>query len=52
MHDDHEPRPELLESQLAAARLYWKDDPAIYEMKRMAGLKADLPERADAGPRQ
>ena len=47
MVDDHEPRPELLEGQLIAARLYWKDDPAICEMKRMAGLKAELPERSD-----
>jgi hypothetical protein len=35
------------ERELAAATLYWKDDPAICEMKRAAGLKAELPERVD-----
>jgi len=52
MNDDHEPRPELLEGQLAAARLYWKDNPAICEMRRMAGLKAELLERTDTSPPQ
>src|SRR4029450_6603995 len=47
MSDDHEPRSELLERELAASTVYWKDDPRVCEMKHEAGLKAELPERVD-----
>ena len=48
LNDDHTPTQELLERELAAAHLYWKDDPERYAMAIAAGLKVNPPERVDS----
>jgi hypothetical protein len=47
LNDDHAPTQELLEQQLAAGKLYWKDDLERYAIARAAGLKANPPECSD-----
>ncbi len=47
--DDRTPAQGLLEQQLAASSLYFKDDPAVCEVNRQVGFSRGLtPERVDA----
>lgn len=50
LKDDRAPMHDLLKQQLAASSLYYKDDPAVYDAMRTAGLpNVGAPERVDPG---
>lgn len=51
LNDERAPMHDVLEAQLAASSLYFKDDPAVCEVSRRVGLTQGItPERVDPAP--